>query len=482
MSSSTSSSEPGLPRALLVALAVVACVEWAVGASATRFMESQPLVYETKLAALDGALRGDVVFLGDSTSVAAVLPAAVQQAFPEDARAVNLALPGSGPVVAEYLLDRLLAGGREPPRLLVLAFSTLSFTEWRENFVEYPLTHLLPAGPVLRAAIAERDPGYLLEWLATRLPSVRHREELKSGALSLLFDRWPGLTDPWRALTGNDDHGMLFRWNYERRSLRNRRLAEDLLRQRGWRLFEEMRLPSGELGREVRFDRGPFRFPPFAPTPREERALARLLERCRERGIPVLVLPAAQPRALALALAREGGGERLDAFARRHFGAATGAPAPLGLALPWPHRYFADLAHVNEAGLARYTETILPALRDAAARLTAPPRADAPERFVYPRRPMSGAGPSVAAHRAEVEASLRRFFAERSGGALAPESVDPTRHLFDAGYVDSMNSLTLLDWIEERYGVVVPEVDLVGGLGTLASLAEYVARNATASR
>lgn len=83
--------------------------------------------------------------------------------------------------------------------------------------------------------------------------------------------------------------------------------------------------------------------------------------------------------------------------------------------------------------------------------------------------------------RGGVEATLRRFFAERSGGALTADAVDPTRHLFDAGYLDSMSSLTLLDFIEERYGVVVPEVELVGGLATLAALAEYVARNASAS-
>ncbi len=84
--------------------------------------------------------------------------------------------------------------------------------------------------------------------------------------------------------------------------------------------------------------------------------------------------------------------------------------------------------------------------------------------------------------REEVESSLRRFFAERSGGELAPDAIDPTAHVFDAGYVDSMNSLTLLDFIEERYGVEVPEVDLVGGLSTVAALSEYVAQHSTASR
>jgi acyl carrier protein len=83
---------------------------------------------------------------------------------------------------------------------------------------------------------------------------------------------------------------------------------------------------------------------------------------------------------------------------------------------------------------------------------------------------------------AAVESSLRRFFAERSGGALEPDAIDPTAHLFDAGYVDSMNSLTLLDFIEERYGVEIPEVDLVGGLSTLSALAEYVAERSHALR
>jgi acyl carrier protein len=82
--------------------------------------------------------------------------------------------------------------------------------------------------------------------------------------------------------------------------------------------------------------------------------------------------------------------------------------------------------------------------------------------------------------RSEVEASLRRFFAERSGGALTPDAIDPSVHLFNSGYLDSMSSLTLLDFIDERYGVTVPEVDLVGGLCTLAGLADYVAERSIA--
>lgn len=370
MSSSTSSSERGgLPLALFGALGVVLCVELLVGATAASFMESQPLLYQTKLAALDaGELRGEVLALGDSTAVAALRPSALDAALPEGWRLANAALPGSGPLVGEFLLERILAPGSgiPPPRLVLLHFSTLSFTEWRTNFVEYPLTHLLPLGPVLRAAWAERDLGYLLEWTATRLPTLRHREELKSGALSLLFDRWPALADRYRALTRDRSPAASFRWQHAARAERNRALARDLLRERGWHAFGEMRLPAGELDPGVRFDRGPFAFPPFTATPREARAFERLLALCAARGIPVLVLPSAQPRALAEALDRDGGGERLDAFAR----ALAGRPrvaAPLGLELPWPHRYFGDLAHVNEAGRERYADEIQAALREAAA-------------------------------------------------------------------------------------------------------------------
>lgn len=369
MSSSTSSSERRLPLALFGAIAVVACVELAVGITARSFMESQPLIYATKLAALDaGTLTGEVIVLGDSTGVAALRPDALDPALPQGWRLANLALPGSGPVVAEFLLRRVLdahASG-PPPRLVVLHFSTLSFTDWRPNFVEYPLTHLLPLGPVLRAAWDQGDFGYLLDWIATRLPTLRHREELKSGALSLLFDRWPWLADRYRAITRDTSHDALFRWRHERRAERNHRLAEEVERQRGWHLFDEMRLPEGELDADVRFDRGTFQFPAFVAAPREERALQRLLALCEAHSIPVLVLPAAQPRALTEALDREGGGERLDAFERRILGARAGVSVPLGLRLPWPHRYFGDLAHLHEGGVERYTREISPPLREAA--------------------------------------------------------------------------------------------------------------------
>lgn len=375
MSFSTSNSDSvpdprRWPVALAAAVALILLVEALVGATATSFMESQPLIYETKLAAFGEDLAGEVIVFGDSTAVAAIAPASVQHVYPDGVRIMNWALPGSGPVVAEYLLEMILSDERlATPEVIILSFSTLSFTEWRSNFVEYPLTHLLPLGPVLKAAWAERDIGYLLEWSATRLPSLRHREEIKSGALSMVFDRWPRSAEFYREVTATDELDPRFAWRYSNRLARNERLVEALIAGDGWRLFEEMRLPEGELNPHVRYDTGLFYFPPFEPTRREEQALGRLLDLTEDAGIRVLVLPSAQPEALDAALALDGGAGRIEAFERKMFRGRSNVSVPLGLRLPWPHVYFADLAHVNESGVERYTETVLPALRTSAAGL-----------------------------------------------------------------------------------------------------------------
>jgi hypothetical protein len=354
----------------VVTVAVIALIEVVVAATATHFMESQPLIYQTKLDAFDDELAGDIIVFGDSTAVASVVPEVLQRAVPNGMRIVNWALPGSGPVVAEYLMEKILEDERlATPELVILSFSTLSFTDWRSNFVEYPLTHLLPLGPVVKAAWAEGDVGYLLEWVATRLPSLRHREEIKTGALSIVFDRWPALAERYRVITANADLDSVFAWRHFDRVARNDHLAMEILAGGGWRLFEEMRLPGGELDRNVRYDQGRFYFPPFEATGREEQALERLLDLCEANGIRVLVLPSAQPEALDAALALEGGGDRIEAFEQRMFGGRPNVLVPLGLRLPWPHAYFADLAHVNEAGAERYGDTMLPVLRASAAGL-----------------------------------------------------------------------------------------------------------------
>lgn len=76
-----------------------------------------------------------------------------------------------------------------------------------------------------------------------------------------------------------------------------------------------------------------------------------------------------------------------------------------------------------------------------------------------------------------VEA-LRGAIADLSDGALAPGDLDPTAPLFDAGYVDSLSAVVLIERIRTRWGVAVSEVDLVGRLHTLRALGTFIATHA----
>jgi acyl carrier protein len=62
-----------------------------------------------------------------------------------------------------------------------------------------------------------------------------------------------------------------------------------------------------------------------------------------------------------------------------------------------------------------------------------------------------------------------------SDGKLGIDAIDPKGHIFDCGYVDSFRSAELLSFIEKRFGVSIPEVQLVGALCTLDAIARHVA-------
>jgi len=75
----------------------------------------------------------------------------------------------------------------------------------------------------------------------------------------------------------------------------------------------------------------------------------------------------------------------------------------------------------------------------------------------------------------EFVVPLCAFIAEHSDGQLRVDEIDPDEHLYDAGYVDSQSSVALLAFIEERWGVAISEVDLVGRLSSVAALARHLA-------
>ena len=77
--------------------------------------------------------------------------------------------------------------------------------------------------------------------------------------------------------------------------------------------------------------------------------------------------------------------------------------------------------------------------------------------------------------RAQILDELRHAVVELSDGSLAPEAVDPGAAVFDAGYVDSLSAVILIERVRLRYGVTISEVDLVGRLHTLDALASFIA-------
>ncbi len=88
----------------------------------------------------------------------------------------------------------------------------------------------------------------------------------------------------------------------------------------------------------------------------------------------------------------------------------------------------------------------------------------------------SSVPPAVASAEShgEILAELREKLSELSDGQIAVDAIDPGAVLFDFGYVDSLSAVTLIAWIDQRFGVTVTELDLVGALNNLGALAEYV--------
>jgi acyl carrier protein len=73
-----------------------------------------------------------------------------------------------------------------------------------------------------------------------------------------------------------------------------------------------------------------------------------------------------------------------------------------------------------------------------------------------------------------IAEALRRYLVELSEERLAYGQIDPDRHLFDHGYVDSLSAVMLLAHIEERWGVQIEDVELIESLTTVNALAARI--------
>jgi acyl carrier protein len=92
---------------------------------------------------------------------------------------------------------------------------------------------------------------------------------------------------------------------------------------------------------------------------------------------------------------------------------------------------------------------------------------------------MSGerAAVTAGADGSQIGEELRRFLAKLSDGKLAFEDIDPSGHLFDFGYVDSLSAVTFMAHVEERFGIRLDDLDLVERFTSLDALARHICEN-----
>jgi acyl carrier protein len=78
----------------------------------------------------------------------------------------------------------------------------------------------------------------------------------------------------------------------------------------------------------------------------------------------------------------------------------------------------------------------------------------------------------------EVLSDLRSFVRSSLPEGVDGGEIEAGANIFDAGYVNSISGAELLAHIESRYGVNIPESDLIGRLDSLGALSQHVASSA----
>lgn len=72
----------------------------------------------------------------------------------------------------------------------------------------------------------------------------------------------------------------------------------------------------------------------------------------------------------------------------------------------------------------------------------------------------------------DIEVALRDFIVENF---FVEDEVDAHASLTDAGVIDSTGVLELVTWIEDTYGMQIPDADILpDNLDTIASIVRYV--------
>jgi len=75
---------------------------------------------------------------------------------------------------------------------------------------------------------------------------------------------------------------------------------------------------------------------------------------------------------------------------------------------------------------------------------------------------------------AELVDALLDQLVKISKGKLKREEVDPSGHIFDYGYVDSLSAVMLIAHVERSYGVQITDVEIVERFNTLDTIAARI--------
>lgn len=82
--------------------------------------------------------------------------------------------------------------------------------------------------------------------------------------------------------------------------------------------------------------------------------------------------------------------------------------------------------------------------------------------------------PDAVAAPADLVDALRHQLVKISEGKVGYESIDPSGHIFDYGYVDSLSAVMFLAHIEHHYGVQISDVEIVEQYNTLDTIAARI--------
>ena len=76
---------------------------------------------------------------------------------------------------------------------------------------------------------------------------------------------------------------------------------------------------------------------------------------------------------------------------------------------------------------------------------------------------------------AECREEIIQLLVELSEGRLTPAEIDSSANFFDYGYVDSLSAVEFIARIEENYGVVIEDMELIESYRNVDAIVARVA-------